>query len=375
MRHLLVVALQRLDDPNRAEQLRQARAALEPRGDYLGQPEISARVQTYLDHLRNPDGLLALIDAISAETPPEPTQTRRDGTAVGRAASASPAETDRPRPLESVLADLDALVGLDEVKEAVHALVDLHQVNEHRKSQGLPVIPVGLHLVFAGNPGTGKTTVARIVGEVYRALGLLSKGHTVEVQRADLVAGYVGQTALKVAEVVRRAIGGVLFIDEAYALAPSSDQDYGGEAVATLVKMMEDHRDDLAVIAAGYEREMERFIRSNPGLRSRFQRFIRFPDFSTDELMLIFEKYTGTHGFALTPPVRRRVQDWLVASVRSGATGNARMVRNLFEQMYTAMAVRVAADNLITTEEMQSFVPADVPAPPNEPEDTPGMYL
>jgi len=265
--------------------------------------------------------------------------------------------------LEDALAELDALVGLDAVKHEIRALTALHGLNGERASRGMSTVPVGLHLVFTGNPGTGKTTVARLVASIYRGLGILPKGHLVEVQRADLIAGFVGQTALKVAAVADSAMGGVLFIDEAYALASGSDQDYGQEAIATLVKIMEDRRDQLAVIAAGYSTEMERFVRSNSGLRSRFQRFIDFADYSDSDLVEIFVKLAGSHGIGVPPEVRERLEDHFAGAPPEIRVGNGRFARNTFEGMYARMALRASSDDIITDAEIRDFVVADVPSP------------
>jgi hypothetical protein len=255
---------------------------------------------------------------------------------------AAPAPT-----LDELLARLDKLVGLSSVKSEIHTLVNVARVREMRKREKLKVPPGSYHMVFVGPPGTGKTTVARLLAQIFHALGLLSRGHLVEVDRAELVAGYVGQTAIKTDKCVNEALGGVLFIDEAYSLASGSDQDFGREAIETLLKLMEDHRDDLVVIAAGYRDRMESFIESNPGLRSRFTRFVDFPDYTPDELTTIFIRLAEEEGYELDEGVIESVKKKMTDAFngRTHTFGNGRMVRNLFEQSLTAQANRLANIN------------------------------
>ncbi len=264
--------------------------------------------------------------------------------------------------LDKLLKELDGLVGLEAVKSEVRSLINLIKVRALRKKHGLPLMDMSYHMVFTGNPGTGKTTVARLIAGIYRELGLLSKGNLVETDRSGLVAGYVGQTAIKVREVVEKALGGVLFIDEAYALVNQYSNDFGDEALETLVKLMEDHRDDLVVIVAGYTDEMHEFLKANTGLTSRFNKFITFDDYSDEELMDILRSMAEKAGF--------KIEDSAVEKCRSiiegfdgkarADFGNARGIRNLFERIVVNQANRISMLEEPSIEDLTNITAEDV---------------
>lgn len=271
-------------------------------------------------------------------------------------------EEDREKRLDKLVGELEALVGLEEVKNEVHSLINLINIRQLRKKKGLPSPDMSYHMVFTGSPGTGKTTVARLIASIYKELGVLSKGGLVEVDRSGLVAGYVGQTALKVTEVINKALGGVLFIDEAYSLSsPGASNDFGGEAIDTLVKLMEDHRDDLVVIVAGYTKEMNEFLQTNTGLISRFNKFIEFKDYNEDDLIAIM--------YSMAEKMEMKLEDKAVEKLRAYISGmnegtkrifgNARGIRNLFEKMLVGQANRLACLPEPTIEDLSVITAED----------------
>ena len=258
--------------------------------------------------------------------------------------------------IEDLLAELDGYVGMDAIKEEVRSLINMVQVYKLRRENDLPTTDMSLHMVFSGNPGTGKTTVARI----YHSLDILSKGQLVEVDRSGLVAGYVGQTALKTQKVIEKAMGGVLFIDEAYALNGKSENDFGQEAIDTILKAMEDHRDDLVVIVAGYTELMDRFIHSNPGLESRFNRFLMFEDYTPEQMVAIFKMQCKKGCYVLAEGTEELVRDFISEESADDSFGNARGVRNLFEHILVAQNNRLAKMEQVTREDLMQILPDDV---------------
>ena len=276
------------------------------------------------------------------------------------------AEPAEPLPVESIddlKAELNALIGLDGVKKEVANLINMVTIHKLRAEQGLKNTDMSLHMVFSGNPGTGKTTIARLMARIYHSLGILSKGQLVEVDRSGLVAGYVGQTATKTAKVIESAMGGVLFIDEAYSLTSKSENDFGSEAIDTILKAMEDHREDLIVIVAGYDGLMDTFIHSNPGLESRFNRYLHFDDYTIDEMCAILDMRLEKGQYVMDDAAKKAVRDYIEESnTGSIAFGNARGVRNIFEKLLVEQANRLASAEQVDRDALMQITAADVEA-------------
>jgi len=308
---------------------------------------------------------------------PKPASDKPPAAGTRREAPKSEAPADEGKPteheaqvaekeptLEELLEKLDALVGLENIKQSVKSLINYVKIRKLREENKLPNPPLSLHMVFTGNPGTGKTTVARILSELYKSIGVLSKGQLVEVDRSGLVAGFVGQTAIKTSEAVKGALGGILFIDEAYSLAPDvgSGNDFGREAIETLLKLMEDHRDELIVIVAGYSEPMERFITSNPGLESRFNRYFEFEDYNSSELYAIFSSMCSKSEYHLTDGAKDYAKEHFrrLYEMRDDNFGNARHVRNFFENIVTVHSDRVSALEGHTREDLTMVVSEDL---------------
>lgn len=270
---------------------------------------------------------------------------------------------EKERRIQILVDEMNTLVGLSQVKEEIKSLINLIKIRQLRQQMDMPMMDMSYHMVFTGSPGTGKTTVARLVGRIYKELGILTDGKMIETDRSGLVAGYVGQTALKVHDIVEEAIGGVLFIDEAYALVnPDVPNDFGGEAVDTLVKLMEDHRDNLVIIVAGYTDEMKRFLKSNTGLISRFNKFIDFPDYSKEELIEIMQMMAVGAGLEVTEAAKKRTGEFLdrMDERQWMDFGNARGIRNLFEKIVMNQANRLVSLEKPSKEDLMTILPDDV---------------
>lgn len=307
--------------------------------------------------------------APKAETPEKPGEPPKPADPAGAGVPTDPQEkapeeaAPPPEKIEDLVAELDSYIGLGSIKQEVRNLINMVKVHKLRAENGLPTEDLSLHMVFSGNPGTGKTTVARIMARIYHSLGILSKGQLVEVDRSGLVAGYVGQTALKTKKVIEKALGGVLFIDEAYALNGGGDNDFGQEAIDTVLKAMEDHREDLVVIVAGYTELMQAFIHSNPGLESRFNRFLEFEDYSLDEMMDIFRMRCTKGQYTLAPEAEEAVRQFIIQENTHPETfGNARGVRNLFEKVLIQQSNRLAGLETVTKEDLMLLTKEDVEA-------------
>lgn len=288
-----------------------------------------------------------------------------DPTPVGESLNpASTASVSGVAPVAAAIDELKEMIGLDRVKEEISTLVNFIRIQKMREAQGLKIPPLSYHCVFTGNPGTGKTTVARIVSKIYKELGILSKGHLVETDRSGLIAEYVGQTAVKTNMIIDSALDGVLFIDEAYSLVTDSSNDYGKEAIATLLKRMEDDRDRLVVILAGYTNEMRKFIDANPGLQSRFNRYIEFDDYTADELYRIFMYNAGKYEYKLSPEadeVLRKAMEEAVAH-KDKNFGNGRFVRNVFEKVIELQANRLASVGVVNGAILSTLEAEDIEA-------------
>ncbi len=308
------------------------------------------------NHPQNPQS-----PADGAANTVKPPETKASDGGDGGSVTEKEEELPPKESMQDLEKELASYIGLAEVKKEVENLINMAMVYQMRREHDLPNTDMSLHMVFSGNPGTGKTMIARFMARVYHSLGILSKGQLVEVDRSGLVAGYIGQTAIKTAKVLESAMGGVLFIDEAYTLTSKSENDFGFEAVDTILKAMEDNRDDLVVIVAGYTELMEEFVDSNPGLRSRFNKYLDFADYTAEEMRGIFALQCKKSQYTLDDDAEALLTEYFTAvSEAAGEFGNARGVRNTFEKVLTAQANRIAHEKDITRETLMRITKADV---------------
>ncbi|MBR5756243.1 MAG: AAA family ATPase [Firmicutes bacterium] len=292
-------------------------------------------------------------------------KSAEEAQAKALAADAAVVQPDMEDPME----ELNKLIGLTDIKKDVADLINLVKIQKLREERGMKTVPVSKHLVFTGNPGTGKTTVARILAQLYKQIGVLETGQLVETDRSGLVAGYVGQTAIKTQEMINKAMGGVLFIDEAYSLAKEGN-DFGQEAIATILKAMEDNRDKFVVIVAGYDDLMDNFINSNPGLKSRFSKYFHFPDYTAEEMLGIFKMNCKKYQYELSPEAEEKVKEYLIEleENKDENFANARDVRNYFERVITNQANRIAEMSELKDEDVALILPEDLSAEESEEE-------
>jgi len=376
---LAVVQINHALFADKPEQLRNLQMLVEAEGrqKMVSTPKVSLLAEKLMDQITTLDTesfWALLIDFLEPNIPksPQVKTNKGSGKKPSRIAPAAkedsnfgePADLIIKREINEVLQDLDTLVGLSSVKKRVKELVNMQKVNQIRASKGLPAVRAGLNLVFTGDPGTGKTSVARIVAEVYSSLGLLEKGHLVEAARQDLVGVYLGETATKTANLVETAIGGVLFIDEAYSLTPkdiAGGRDYGHEAVASLIQLMENHRHELAVFVAGYPSEMDKFLDSNPGLRSRFSNSIEFDSYSPSEMTEITIRLLEAQQFSIGTDIKLSIDGHYQNADYRGSKGNGRYARNLVDQMLVNMTNRLGEKSIIETRALTQFTQGDVP--------------
>lgn len=343
---------------------------------YYDEAMTLAHTVASLDNYPSDDELQAIVQfqrLLMAALPSKTDRTRQQQTGAAEASGGEPeaaAEPEQPEsppePLEDVMAELDELIGLKAVKEEVRLLTALLRVQKMREDRDLPVIDNTKHLIFSGNPGTGKTTVGRLLARIYRSLGVVERGQLVEVDRSGLVAGFVGQTAAKVTKVFDRADGGVLLIDEAYSLTRGGEKDFGREAIDAVVKNVEDRRDSMVVILAGYPKEMDDLVSTNPGFQSRFPKTIYFPDYENDELVAILGLISGSGTYHLTEEAQEAAEVWFAAHDRGHGFGNGRLARNLFEAAVSRHATRLVEVESPSDEQLTTLEAVDIASVPTE---------